>query len=256
MSGLGNFALLPGRKELSAKDLNLSDDDFDAMLDDMLDSPTMKGPTVSSKQKNQSSNRELTDNKNDSTSLDSSRNSESFSQVATTKSLAPTHSGFGGKLGDKNSLDQSNDLFIDSDEDAIASIDDLDDSILGGMLKSKIPSTKQSINPKDVISPASPRSSSNSKSKGMKDSRGSAAVNMQPNQIDIDSSMQDDWDGSDSMSSPNKVDKLKDKRVGGKLLSKDLTISSTSATAPKANRVRLIVLILCLYLLENFVVIS
>lgn len=242
MSGLGALAPVPGRKELSNKDLNLSDDDFDAMLDDMLDSPTKKGSTRPSKQKNQSSNREQTDNTYDMTSIDSSQNSDSFPKRTAVKSGTYTNLGFNGKPVNRDlqdhsdilSVDSNNEIFPDQPTDA----DHLEDSILGSMFKSNRRSMKQAVKPVEVESSSSTLFKSSVNAKDVKKSHGASAASAQPNEIDFDTSMQDDWEGSDSVTSINKVDKPKDDKIGGKTLGKDVATSSLPFAVAQDNEVR------------------
>ena len=242
MIGLGALAPVPGRKGLSNKELNVSDDDFDAMLDDMLDSPTTKGPTRPSKQKNQSSSREQTNNIYDMTSIDSSQNSDSFPKNAVVKSRIPADLGFNGKQGNKDVLDHSDILSVDSNNeiitDAPIDIDHLEDSILGSMFKSNTRSMKQAVKPAKVISSSSTLFKSNKNAKDVKNSQAASASTVQPKEIDFDTSMQDDWEGSGSFSSIHKVDKPENDKISGKILGKDMATSSLSAAAAQKNVVR------------------
>lgn len=132
MSSLSNLAPLPEKKAyVNKKALDTSVDDFDALLDDMLDSPKVKRPVKADSQKNKSSKKQGLSKQDDfpiGDSTDENDNVDKSSQ----------------KMGSKTAgKDVSKDFMYDSDE---LSVDDgllasytaneeLEDSILGGLLK-------------------------------------------------------------------------------------------------------------------------
>jgi hypothetical protein len=131
MSSLSDLAPLPEKKAYTNKKaLDTSVDDFDALLDDMLESPKVKRPVKSNNQKNKSSKQGLS-KKDDfpiADSMDEDNNVDKSSQ----------------KMGSEiTGKDVSKDYMYDSDELSVdngllasyTANDDLEDSILGGLLK-------------------------------------------------------------------------------------------------------------------------
>jgi hypothetical protein len=169
MSSLADLPNSLLKKKIVRNDINTgeSDNEFDALLEDMLDSPVMK-PSKSTKTK-------------------SSNYEESFDDE------------FDKKLQNK-SMDDSNDLSADYSGNLgnmAASTDDLEDSILGGLLKGK----KKGTNSKQALKPVSAASSSskagsNRKTK-IKDSWGTSVPESYKRNNEFDS-LNQSWNDDDN----------------------------------------------------------
>jgi hypothetical protein len=131
MSSLSDLAPLPEKKAYTNKKaLDTSVDDFDALLDDMLDSPKVKRPVKSNSQKSKSS-KQGTSKKDDFPIADSTDDGEK-GEISSQKTGSKT----AGKDVSKDYMYDSDELSVDNG--LLASYtanDDLEDSILGGLLK-------------------------------------------------------------------------------------------------------------------------
>lgn len=132
MSSLSNLAPLPEKKAyVNKKALDTSVDDFDALLDDMLDSPKVKRPVKANSQKNKSSKKQGLSKKDDFSigdSMDESDIVDKSSQKMGSKTV--------GKDVPKDFMYDSDELSVD--DGLLASYtanEELEDSILGGLLK-------------------------------------------------------------------------------------------------------------------------
>lgn len=148
-SAMSNLAPLPlKRVNMSNKALDTSVDDFDDLLDDMLDSPR-----ATRRDKNISKGR-LADNENEINDFDMI--TESFSDPSSPTSTSPIAS----KKALRNPEEELNELSIDNGYELLSNLkvtsDDLEDSILGGLLKGnknlniKKPLNNPAISAKDL----------------------------------------------------------------------------------------------------------
>lgn len=133
MSSLSNLAPLPVKKAYTSNQtLDTSVDDFDALLDDMLDSPKVKRPGKTNSQKNKSSKQGLS-KKDDFPSSSKTDVKDNVDQ--TLQKSGPKTSG---KDNSKDYMYDSDELSVDNESGLLTSFtanDDLEDSILGGLLK-------------------------------------------------------------------------------------------------------------------------
>ena len=126
---MSNLVPLPvKRAAMSRKALDTSVDDFDTLLDDMLDSPR-----VVHRGKSGASRERVTDNDNDVNDFDMM--TESFSNPSSPESP------FAARKIPLNPPDDFNELSVDNGDELLSNFkvtaDELEDSILGGLLKGK-----------------------------------------------------------------------------------------------------------------------
>ena len=203
MSSLANLAPIPTRnKGPIKKESTGSDDEFDALLDDMLESPT-KGNARSNKQKNQTASRNAPIKYDEYESFDSTEDLPTSLSPNKKSSATSGISDYSKKSGN-NVMDDSNDLSSESEDGLLmnvtANTDDLEDSILGGLLKSKTRS-KKIKNVNEVASSSSKPSNSESRNNKNTDSKPQITKSASfTNDKEKNKSSNNDWEDSDNSS--------------------------------------------------------
>lgn len=213
MSSLANLAPLPEKKSFTNKKaLDTSVDDFDALLDDMLDSPKVKRPVKASSQKNKSSKQ--VSKKDDFPIADSMDEDDNVDQSAQ-------------KTGSKTAAkDVSKDFMYDSDELSVdnglltsyTANDDLEDSILGGLLKGSKVGAKKTSNFGNKIT-----ATSNIKTNAISSSIAATAKKVETIQSPVENDSDGGYDFSDADSDED------DKKVTSSLAAKNVSSSSSSS---------------------------
>lgn len=185
---MSNLIPLPVKKvTMSKKTLDTSVDDFDALLDDMLDSPR-----VAHRNKSGISGGHVVHNENEVNDFDMT--TESFSNPS-----SPSVSPFAARQVPSNPLDDFNELSMDNGDELLSNFkvtaDELEDSILGGLLKGK---KNSNIKKSENTLPTSQKESAVNKAPPAKTSWGTSSTS-QKEVVEsvVENDFDDDYESSD-----------------------------------------------------------